>query len=130
MQVITVFRNGDKHHEGVRMTVHPTKFKTYAQLMEAMTKQVRSLSPPPSSSLSFLPLSLPSSHPVRLFPLAHSPPSTSPSTYWQLNHLTLLLSSFFYLSSPLSPLSLSLFLPLSLSPSLPLPLFLPLLLPL
>lgn len=40
-KVIMVYRNGDKHHAGVRMIVHPTKFKTFAQLMEAMTKQVQ-----------------------------------------------------------------------------------------
>lgn len=39
-KVIYVFRNGDKHHAGLKMTVHSTKFKNFDQLKEAMTKQI------------------------------------------------------------------------------------------
>jgi hypothetical protein len=38
--VIYVFRNGDKHHQGQKMTVHGTKFKRFDQLLEAMSKDV------------------------------------------------------------------------------------------
>ncbi len=31
-KVITAFRNGDKHHQGVKITIHPTKLKTYDQV--------------------------------------------------------------------------------------------------
>lgn len=31
-KIIYVFRNGDKHHEGVKMSVHPKKFKTFDQV--------------------------------------------------------------------------------------------------
>ncbi len=51
-KVIWAFRNGDKHHEGAKITVHPTKFKTYDQvsrtdyqlnvkLKEFMSKEVQ-----------------------------------------------------------------------------------------
>ena len=31
-KVIYAFRNGDKHHAGVKITVHTTKFKTFDQV--------------------------------------------------------------------------------------------------
>lgn len=31
-KTILVFRNGDKHHQGVKMTIHPTKFKNFDQV--------------------------------------------------------------------------------------------------
>lgn len=37
-KTIYVFRNGDKHHEGVKMTIHPTKFKTFDQVMSENMK--------------------------------------------------------------------------------------------
>ncbi|KAK5578148.1 hypothetical protein RB653_003101 [Dictyostelium firmibasis] len=40
-KVIMCFRNGDKHHSGERATVHSTKFKTYDQLKEQLSKQVK-----------------------------------------------------------------------------------------
>ena len=39
-KVIFVFRNGDKHHKGVKMTIHPTKYKNMSQVKQAMTKEV------------------------------------------------------------------------------------------
>jgi len=39
-RVIMAFKNGDKNHKGVRITIHPTKFKTYDQLRQAITKEV------------------------------------------------------------------------------------------
>jgi len=40
-KVITCYRNADKHHSGVRMTIHSTKFKNYDQLKDAMTRLVQ-----------------------------------------------------------------------------------------
>ena len=31
-KIFFAFRNGDKHHAGVKVTVHPTKFKTFDQV--------------------------------------------------------------------------------------------------
>jgi hypothetical protein len=31
-KIIMCYRNADKHHQGVRITIHPTKFKTYDQV--------------------------------------------------------------------------------------------------
>eukprot|EP01112_Ceratiomyxa_fruticulosa_P002367 TRINITY_DN1248_c0_g3_i2.p1 TRINITY_DN1248_c0_g3~~TRINITY_DN1248_c0_g3_i2.p1 ORF type:complete len:267 (+),score=56.08 TRINITY_DN1248_c0_g3_i2:248-1048(+) len=39
-KIINCYRNGDKHHSGVRIIVHPTKFKSFDQLREHMTKLV------------------------------------------------------------------------------------------
>jgi len=39
-KVITAYRNGDRHHGGERVTIHATKFKTYDQLKEQLSKQV------------------------------------------------------------------------------------------
>ncbi|KAN0035968.1 hypothetical protein ACTA71_005266 [Dictyostelium dimigraforme] len=40
-KVIMCFRNGDRYHSGERATVHSTKFKTYDQLKEQLSKQVK-----------------------------------------------------------------------------------------
>ncbi|KAM9981885.1 hypothetical protein ACTFIY_004184 [Dictyostelium cf. discoideum] len=40
-KVIMCFRNGDRYHSGERVTVHSTKFKTYDQLKEQLSKQVK-----------------------------------------------------------------------------------------
>jgi len=40
-KVITCYRNADKHHSGVRITIHSTKFKNYDQLKDAMTRLVQ-----------------------------------------------------------------------------------------
>lgn len=32
-KIIYVFRNGDKNHEGVKMTIHHTKFKNFDQVL-------------------------------------------------------------------------------------------------
>lgn len=40
-KVINAFRNGDKFHGGERVTIHSTKFKTYDQLKEQLSKQVK-----------------------------------------------------------------------------------------
>ena len=34
-RVITVYRNGDKHHDGVQVTMNMKKFKTYDQVRRA-----------------------------------------------------------------------------------------------
>ncbi|EGG23387.1 doublecortin domain-containing protein [Cavenderia fasciculata] len=40
-KVIWAFRNTDDNHKGERITVHPSKYKTYDQLKEELSKQVR-----------------------------------------------------------------------------------------
>jgi hypothetical protein len=35
------FRNGDKHHTGEKIVLHPTKQKTYEQVLQAMTDKVK-----------------------------------------------------------------------------------------
>jgi hypothetical protein len=40
-KVIMAFRNGDKHHAGVKVTIHATKFKSYDQLKDFLTKEVK-----------------------------------------------------------------------------------------
>lgn len=37
---IWIYQNGDKNHQGAKLVVHHTKFRTFEQLKEAMTKQV------------------------------------------------------------------------------------------
>ena len=39
-KVIKVYRDGDKHHEGDRFVVHPTKYKTLDQLLSDITTKV------------------------------------------------------------------------------------------
>jgi hypothetical protein len=36
-----VFRNGDKNHEGVKMTIHPTKFKNFDQVFIPFVAEVK-----------------------------------------------------------------------------------------
>jgi len=40
-KVIYVYANGDKHHKGVKVTLHATKFKTFDQLKNNLTKEVK-----------------------------------------------------------------------------------------
>ncbi|EGC28799.1 hypothetical protein DICPUDRAFT_59184 [Dictyostelium purpureum] len=40
-KVVYAYRNGDKYHKGERVTIHSTKFKTYDQLKEQLSKQVQ-----------------------------------------------------------------------------------------
>jgi len=39
-RVIYVFRNADKHHKGVKLVIHPTKFKTLPQVKDSLSKLV------------------------------------------------------------------------------------------
>jgi len=40
-KIIFCFRNGDKHHSGIKITLHPTKFKTFEQVLQGMTTELR-----------------------------------------------------------------------------------------
>lgn len=40
-KIIMCYRNADKHHSGVRITIHTTKFKNFDQLKDAMTRLVQ-----------------------------------------------------------------------------------------
>jgi len=40
-KIIMCYRNADKHHSGVRITIHATKFKNFDQLKDAMTRLVQ-----------------------------------------------------------------------------------------
>lgn len=40
-RVITVYRNGDKHHDGVQVTMNMKKFKTYDQVRAPRSAPMR-----------------------------------------------------------------------------------------
>ncbi|EFA78522.1 doublecortin domain-containing protein [Heterostelium album PN500] len=52
-KVILAFRNGDKVHSGEKITIHSTKYRTYDQLKEHLSKQVGLVTGPVRKVYSF-----------------------------------------------------------------------------